>query len=127
MLGNRTLMDRKPRFPLDLQRTTYSYIERHNSEILSLLRLHVLGARPDASVLDIGCGAGANGRALRALYPKLHMQGVEPNGRAATLARNVYDEVFEGYSSAFIEEAAKRSAIAKYDAVVLYYFILHFP
>lgn len=116
-------MTANERFPLDLQRTTYSYIERHNATVLALLERHVLGKNPSGAVLDIGCGAGANGRAVRAKWSSARLQGVEPNARAATLAREVYDDVFNGYSSAWLETRPEGS----YDAVVLSDVLEHIP
>lgn len=49
--------------------------------------------RPVGSVLDVGCGAGHVGRALRAEATRL--TGIEPVPGPAEQAREVYDEVVE--------------------------------
>lgn len=102
-------------FPLDLARTPYSYIERPNTTLLKALDRHVLGQKPDARILDVGCGAGANGRALRERHPQAKLMGVEPNARAAELASAVYDDVFNGTTDAWF--ATKPNAT--FDALVL--------
>lgn len=48
------------------------------------------GAR---NVIDIGCGAGALGKALKAARPGLAVRGVEPVAEQAARAREVLDEV----------------------------------
>jgi SAM-dependent methyltransferase len=83
-------------FPLDLARTAYSYVERANPAIESLLLKHVISPLPSASVIDIGCGCGANARAIRELSPGVRIVGIEPNARAAELARSSCDDVFHG-------------------------------
>jgi SAM-dependent methyltransferase len=105
----------KAAFPLDLAQTSYSYIERPNPAILSLLRRHVLGARGDASILDVGCGCGANARAVRETSPGARIFGVEPNDRAATLAREACHEVFHGT----VDEWRSAGTAASFDAIVL--------
>ncbi len=102
-------------FPLDLQSTRYSYIERPNPVIVSLLEEEVLSRRPEARILDIGCGCGANAREVRRLAPAARVTGVEPNEKAAELARAVCDQVFEGTMEQWLEMPGKPS----YDAVVL--------
>src|SRR5262249_37386217 len=83
-------------FPLDLERTRYSYIERPNRVIVSLLKGHVISARPAPRILDVGCGCGANAREVRKIAPHARVTGIEPNPKAAELAREACDEVFEG-------------------------------
>lgn len=39
-------------------------------------------------VLELGCGAGENLQALRQIYPGHHLEGVEINAKAASIARN---------------------------------------
>lgn len=102
-------------FPLDLERTKYSYVERPNTVLVSLLEDAVLAHAPHARVLDVGCGAGANARAVKALLPSVHIDGIEPNARAAELAREACDTVFHGISSDWIKQASG----VRYDAVVL--------
>jgi trans-aconitate methyltransferase len=101
--------------PLDLERTGYSYVERHNTTLVSLLDKHVLRYRPRARVLDVGCGAGANGRAIRAKAPSVELHGIEPDEGAANLARDAYDAVFHGDVNAWLKGAGD----PPFDAVVL--------
>lgn len=102
-------------FPLDLGRTSYSYIERPNPSIQQLLARHVVSVNAEARVLDIGCGCGANAAALRKENPGVHVLGIEPNARAAELARRACTEVFEGTLDAWSPSAKD----ASFDAVVL--------
>jgi SAM-dependent methyltransferase len=83
-------------FPLDLAATTYSYVERANPAIQALFGKHVLSLGGDARVLDIGCGCGANARALKEQSRDTRVVGVEPSERAVELARRACDEVFHG-------------------------------
>jgi len=101
--------------PLDLERTAYSYVERPNSVLLSLLETWVLSRNHRARVLDIGCGAGANARALRVSHPDATLIGIEPNTHAAELARGAFDEVFGGTA----EEWFAHNTGAEFDAVLL--------
>jgi 2-polyprenyl-3-methyl-5-hydroxy-6-metoxy-1,4-benzoquinol methylase len=83
-------------FPLDLQATSYAYLERPNTVLVELLGEHVLARTPGARVLDVGSGAGANAREVKRRHPAARVLGIEPNPRAAELARAALDEVFEG-------------------------------
>jgi len=102
-------------FPLDLASTPYSYIERPNSVIVSLIREHVLSRRPDARILDIGCGCGANAEALKHLVPTVRVTGIEPNEKAAELARAACADVFNGTLEEWLESPGRPN----YDGVVL--------
>jgi SAM-dependent methyltransferase len=106
-------------FPLDLDRTTYAYIERHNSVLIDLLETHVLSRDDNAQILDIGCGAGANARAIRKKHPSARIFGIEPNARAAELAREVMDEVFCGTCDAWLatEPTLEANAIVLSDVL----------
>lgn len=108
-------MHREAGFPLDYGSTGYAYLERPNSVLLALLERHVLAERPAARILDVGCGAGANARRIAELAPEARVSGIEPNGRAAQLARTVCSEVFEGTLSAWAESASNMN----FDAVLL--------
>jgi SAM-dependent methyltransferase len=103
-------------FPLDLARTRYSYIERPNTVLVSLLEDRVLSGSPGARVLDVGCGCGANARAVKERYPSVVIDGIEPNERAAELARQVCDSVFHGISTDWIAQSRTET---RYDAVLL--------
>lgn len=83
-------------YPLDLQRVGYSYLERPNRSILALLNRFVLSQQKDARILDVGCGCGANARAIRSLWPAVRVIGIEPNEGAAAAARDACDSVFHG-------------------------------
>ncbi len=111
------------RFPLDLQQTSYSYLERPNEVLLSLLGRYVLSARPDARILDVGCGAGANARAIRGRHPRTHLVGVEPNEHAANLAREVFDNLHHGDAASYLAKAKGDS----FDAIILSDVLEHVP
>lgn len=102
-------------FPLDLERTPYAYVERPNPTIQKLLDRWIVRGDETARILDIGCGCGANARALRERAPRVRIVGIEPNARAVELARNVCDEVFHGTSDAWLATKPTES----FDAVVL--------
>jgi SAM-dependent methyltransferase len=102
-------------FPLDYGSTGYAYVERPNSVLTRLLDRHVLAQQPSARLLDVGCGAGANARRIAELAPRARVFGIEPNARAAQLARAVCSEVFEGTLEAWAESAPH----APFDAVLL--------
>jgi SAM-dependent methyltransferase len=46
--------------------------------------------------VDVGCGAGRLGHALKAMRPGIQVRGVEPVASQAALAKNVLDDVFVG-------------------------------
>ena len=102
-------------FPLDLARTSYSYIERPNPSIQHLLAKHVVATNRRARVLDVGCGCGANAAALRKASPDVDVLGVEPNARAAELARRACNDVFQGT----LDDWARDAGDVSFDAVVL--------
>jgi SAM-dependent methyltransferase len=102
-------------YPLDLGTTGYSYIERPNRVIVDLLEEHVLRASPSARILDVGCGCGANAREIRRLAPRAELFGIEPNAKAAELARAACQEVFQGTLESWMSAAAD----TRFDAVVL--------
>jgi 2-polyprenyl-3-methyl-5-hydroxy-6-metoxy-1,4-benzoquinol methylase len=114
-------------YPLDLQSVSYSYLERPNRSVLRLLERHVLQPNPAATILDVGCGCGANARAIRQTHRDVRIVGVEPDPRAAELARDSCNEVFNGTleqwlaSSEAARDAANRvdSVAARVDAIVL--------
>jgi SAM-dependent methyltransferase len=103
-------------YPLDLASTAYSYVERSNPAIQSLLAKHVVSARRDARILDIGCGCGANAKALKDQSHAAWVVGVEPSPCAVDLARRACDEVFQG---TFDEWARTSGIAARFDALVL--------
>jgi trans-aconitate methyltransferase len=102
-------------FPLDLERTEYSYIERPNYALVSLLDARVLAERPQARILDVGCGCGANARAVLERAPAARVFGVEPNAHAAELAAEACAQVFHGDVAAW----QKSAPADPFDAVVL--------
>ncbi len=103
------------RFPLDLAARGYAYVERPNPELIRLTREHVLGQNRTPCVLDVGSGAGANARELRRLAPACRIVGIEPNERAAELARAACDEVFVGRLEEWIAAGTEHA----FDAVLL--------
>ncbi|HLK40577.1 MAG TPA: class I SAM-dependent methyltransferase [Polyangiaceae bacterium] len=103
-------------FPLDLARTAYSYVERPNPAIQALLARHVTARVPRARVLDVGCGCGANAQALGERAPGVEVVGIEPNPRAAELARRACFQVFQGTLD---DWAHANEHAAPFDAIVL--------
>ncbi|CAN5788937.1 hypothetical protein BH09MYX1_BH09MYX1_54650 [soil metagenome] len=110
-------------FPLDLDKTSYSYIERPNTVLVGLIEDRILQANPSARILALGCGAGANARALLAKHPSARIQGVEPNERAAALAREGGVDVFHG----MLHEYLATSPEPAFDGVVLSDVLEHIP
>jgi SAM-dependent methyltransferase len=80
--------------PLDYGADDYAYVERPNGCLLELFASHVLAREPAPRVLDIGAGAGANARALRALASGVHIAAIEPNARARALLATSCDELY---------------------------------
>lgn len=102
--------------PLDMGRAAYSYVERANPAIQSLYAEHIASKSSGAPrILDIGCGCGANDRDFKKRTPHAHIVGIEPNPRAAQLARLTCDEVFEG----MLEDWLKKGEKKPFDLVVL--------
>jgi 2-polyprenyl-3-methyl-5-hydroxy-6-metoxy-1,4-benzoquinol methylase len=91
-------------------------VERANPAIQSLLTKHVVATRNGARILDIGCGCGANARAIKAQRQDVRVVGVEPSDRAVELARSTCDEVFHG---TFEDWAASAQDGLAFDAIVL--------
>jgi len=108
-------MHREAGFPLDYRATGYAYIERPNSVLIDLLQAHVLRRQPNARILDVGCGAGANARRIAELSPQACVFGIEPDAGAAELARAACHEVFEGTFEAWLQT----SPATRFDAVLL--------
>lgn len=103
-------------YPLDLQNVSYSYLERPNRSILWLLERHVFPAAPSAAILDVGCGCGANARAIRERHPSARILGIEPDHRAAELATDACERVFVGTLEDWL---ASNTTAERIDAVVL--------
>ena len=103
-------------YPLDLSSSAYSYVERSNPAIQTLLAKHVLSVRTGPRVLDIGCGCGANAIALKEQCPSARVVGVEPSARAVELASRACDEVFHG---TFDDWARSAQSDVRFDAIVL--------
>jgi len=70
--------------------TTEEYFTHSRPEVRALIPV---GARV---VVDVGCGAGAMGAALKAERPGVEVRGIEPNAEAAARARPVLDDVATG-------------------------------
>lgn len=102
-------------YPLDYRVGDYAYIERPNAVLVELFARHVASRVAAPRVLDVGAGAGANVRALRALCPRLHVTAIEPNPRAAALLRAACDTVHEAELGTWLE----RGHEGAFDAVVL--------
>jgi GT2 family glycosyltransferase/2-polyprenyl-3-methyl-5-hydroxy-6-metoxy-1,4-benzoquinol methylase len=56
-------------------------------------------------VVDVGCGAGALGRSLKAARPDLQVRGIEPVAAQAQRARKVLDDVHVGGLEAGLPES----------------------
>jgi 2-polyprenyl-3-methyl-5-hydroxy-6-metoxy-1,4-benzoquinol methylase len=69
-------------------------------------------------VLDVGCGAGGVGRAIRGRAASL--TGIEPDAEAADEAREAYDAVLVGFAEERIEEAG-----GPFDTILLYDVLEH--
>jgi SAM-dependent methyltransferase len=102
-------------FSLDLQATPYSYVERANTVLVSLVGKCLQEITGPCAILDIGCGCGGNARAIRSLRPDARLVGIEPNPRAADLASEVLDEVHRGDTQSWLASQKKES----FDVVVL--------
>jgi SAM-dependent methyltransferase len=103
-------------YPLDLQRVAYSYLERPNRAVTGLLDKRVLRDKPDAAIIDVGCGCGANARAILQQWPNARIIGIEPNAAAAAAAREVCNRVFNGTLEEWLVSG---DDIVSADAVVL--------
>lgn len=103
-------------YPLDLKTVSYSYLERPNRSVLRLLERHVLREKPNATILDVGCGCGANARAVRAQHRQARIIGVEPDPRAAELAADACERVFNGLLEEWLASGATSDRV---DAIVL--------
>lgn len=73
-----------------------SYYEQERPELVALLPLEL------GRVLDVGCGAGGVGRALRPRAARL--VGIEVDAAAAALAQAAYDEVLVGDVDSRLED-----------------------
>lgn len=102
-------------FPLDYDERGYAYVERANQTLVALVGKHVLRERAEPFILDVGCGAGANARAILRQCPAARVVGVEPNEQAAALAREVCAEVLHGSLEDFLAGGREE----RFDAVVL--------
>lgn len=76
---------------------------------------------PYGRVLDVGCGAGATGRALRKSGAE-QLVGVEPNAAAAEGARTVFDVVHEAPIEGLLESGAVEGP---FDVILLYDVLEH--
>jgi SAM-dependent methyltransferase len=102
-------------FSLDLEAMPYSYVERANHVLVSLVDKYLARAVDKPAVLDVGCGCGGNARAIRALHPSAKLFGIEPNPRAVELASEVFDRVHRGDSTSWLASHDKH----RFDVVVL--------
>jgi predicted TPR repeat methyltransferase len=103
-------------YPLDLQRVAYSYLERPNRSVITMLARHVFRERPGATILDVGCGCGANARVVGSRWPQAHVIGIEPNLEAAAEARAVCERVFSGTLEEWLGSGEEGPEV---DAIVL--------
>ena len=107
-------------FSLDLDATPYSYVERANNVLVSLVDKYLDKAPSPAAILDVGCGCGGNARAMRTGHPEVKLVGIEPNARAAELASEVCDDVYRGEVDGWLQKGVDQGGSArKFDIVVL--------
>jgi 2-polyprenyl-3-methyl-5-hydroxy-6-metoxy-1,4-benzoquinol methylase len=94
------------------ERKPESYYGQQRPELVAALPVSM------GRVLDVGCGAGGVGRAIR--DRATHLVGIELDARAAESARAVYDEVFVG-------DVADRLAdvVPPFDAILAYDVLEH--
>jgi 2-polyprenyl-3-methyl-5-hydroxy-6-metoxy-1,4-benzoquinol methylase len=97
--------------PSDVRKPA-SYYEQGRPELVALLPERL------GRVLDVGCGAGAVGRAIRARSSEL--VGIELDPEAAARARDAYDRVLVGSAESHVAEAG-----GPFDAILLYDLIEH--
>src|ERR1700712_1177226 len=73
----------------DRDQGEYAYVFNPRPECLALIQ------RDPTTALDIGCGSGAVGQALRQRFPACALWGCEFDPTAAALARQHFDYVVE--------------------------------
>lgn len=63
-------------------------------------RPEILRLIPESSrrVLDVGCGSGLLGKALKRDRPDIEVRGIEPVAEVAAQARSVLDDVYAGFA-----------------------------
>jgi 2-polyprenyl-3-methyl-5-hydroxy-6-metoxy-1,4-benzoquinol methylase len=110
-------------YPLDLRARGYTYVERANSTLVAMLANALHAGSP--RILDVGCGAGANLRALSERLPDAELFGIEPNAAAAKLARE-RARVFEVTLDQWLKDVDAGDA-GKFDALVLSDVLEHLP
>lgn len=92
LMNEIALPDGEPRYPwqtlLDVEATDAT--QYHNWARTQLFELFAHAPR---RVLDIGCGAGATGQALKQAHPGAEVFGIEVNRAAADVARTRIDHV----------------------------------
>ncbi len=90
-------------------------MERANHVLVNLVDEYLERTNGVPAVLDVGCGCGGNARAIRQLKPDAKLYGVEPNARAAELAREVFDGVHHGDTASWLGKHGDQ----RFDVVVL--------
>jgi 2-polyprenyl-3-methyl-5-hydroxy-6-metoxy-1,4-benzoquinol methylase len=68
--------------------------------------------------LDVGCYTGTAGRSIKDRFPQCKVWGIEPDARAAELARRHMDKVIVGTFDT-VDWSAQRVAVGEIDAVLL--------
>jgi len=90
-----------------------AYFENAREDLVARL------PQPLGRVLDVGCGGGAVGCALRAAGAS-ELVGIELDGRAAQRARATFDQVYEGDA-----EAAISGISSAFDTICCYDILEH--
>lgn len=70
----------------------------HRDQIVNSITLFL----PISSILEVGCGWGANLLRLREQFPNVDLHGVDINGKAITVVREHFDRL--GQKSVFLRE-----------------------
>lgn len=102
-------------YALDYRSGDYRYIERPNATLVSLVDRHVLRSQRTPRILDVGAGAGANLRALRARSSTAEFTAIEPNPAAHALLKRACDDAH----CCSLEEYLPRAGSTRFDAVLL--------
>ena len=70
------------------------YYHNPRPEVVALVPTHC------RQVVDVGCGAGAVGQAIKAARPEVQVRGVEPAPSPAAMAKDVLDDVLHNTAEA---------------------------
>jgi 2-polyprenyl-3-methyl-5-hydroxy-6-metoxy-1,4-benzoquinol methylase len=101
---------------IDSRREDRVYANAGNQPLLQLLR------DPVQDVLDVGCGAGDNARAIKSRFPECRVCGITISNTEADVARRTLDEVLvRDLESGFPPELAQR----RFDTIIFSHVLEH--